>query len=100
MYTQELLEDDPDRRNKFFEVRMNKNNGCPDFMNKILFSDKSTFCFTQKSDVCTVILNIIIIRTFLIYGKLTSQKYFQTPRRQCTLNTRVETVTGRVDRTR
>lgn len=108
MYTQELLEDDPDRRIEFSEVIMNKINDYPDFKNKILFSDESTFCLNgqvnrhncrlwsrtnphwmeelhtqhpQKINVWAGILNNTIIGPFFIDGNLTSQKYLQLLRR-------------------
>lgn len=104
MYTQELLEDDPDRRCEFSEMMINKINNDPDFKNKILFSDESTFCLNgevnrhncrfwsktnphwmeplhtqrpQKVNVWAGIVKDKIIGPFFIEGNLNSQKYLQ-----------------------
>lgn len=108
MYTQEILEEDYDRRRRieFSEVIMNKINV---FKNKILFSDKSTFrlngqvnrhkCrfwsrtnfhwmeelhtqYPQKINVWAGLLKDTIIGPFFIDGNLTSQKYLQLLRRK------------------
>lgn len=48
IYTQELLEDDPDRRMEFCEVMMERIHANPIFSRNILFSDESTFCLMGR----------------------------------------------------
>lgn len=47
-FTQELLEDDPDRRMEFCQTMMEIINDNPDFLNNILFSDEATFCLNGE----------------------------------------------------
>lgn len=103
-YTQELLEDDPDRRNEFAEIMMENINRDPYFAHKIVFSDEATFClngqvnrhncriwsrdnphwmeelhtqYPQKVNVWAGILGNNIIGPFFIEGALTGQKYLE-----------------------
>lgn len=101
-YTQELAEDDPDRRLQFCEIIEEKKNIDPNFVNKIVFSDEATFCLNgkvnrhncriwsrrnphwmrevhtqrpQKINVWAGVINSHLIGPFFIYGTLNGARY-------------------------
>jgi hypothetical protein len=101
-YTQELTEDDPDRRLQFCEIIEKKKNIVPNFVNKIVFSDEATYCLNgkvnrhncriwsrhnphwmrevytqwpQKINVWAGVINSLLIGPFFIQGTLNGGRY-------------------------